>query len=536
MNIILKKETKTFLKEDYIFMDLILDHESFISNEITFDGSSEQSVELDYILPDYLPDIFRILKCSFYPKVISHSLNGEKLTFDLTLCIKILYLSNGSSSINCIDQKQNYTKTVDLSCTPENPCFKITPCVDYVNCRVVNSRRLDIRGAVSTKVMLECEKSTDIISNAKGLNVQLKKEYVTFPAKRLTAAKRITITEEIELSKTKGKINSVIKSDCIINSFDKKIIANKLIIKGEAKVSLLYNCEAESDNEPQNIETVKFSVPFSQIIDIEGITEQYEAVTNISIASLELIPNKSSDVSEIECEIILLINCIAFRYDTSELATDAYSTTYVCDYDCADIKLEKKPTEVKENQTIKAELSCSDSEISTAVDVWAKPYNIQSKYNTEKKSFSVFGNIEIGAIAKDENGCPLYLEDTISFEHCLDMILDENSTADLNVYIDNCTFTIASSNSIEIKAELFVCGYVKELDSRKLITNINVSEDNVKSKENCYAVKLYYAEQGEDIWEIAKKFSTSVSAIAQENELSDSTKLQRGMLLIPILD
>ena len=203
-------------------MDLTINHESFISNEISFDGSSEQSVELDYILPDYLPDIFRILKCSFYPKVISHSVNGEKLIFDLTLSIKILYLSNDSSSINCIEQKQNYTKTVDLSCTPENPCFKITPCADYVNCRVVNSRRLDIRGAITTKIILESEKTTDIISNAKGLNVELKKEYVTFPAKRLTAAKRITITEEIELNKSKGKINSVIKSDCIINSFDKK--------------------------------------------------------------------------------------------------------------------------------------------------------------------------------------------------------------------------------------------------------------------------------------------------------------------------
>lgn len=516
-------------------MDLILDHESFLSNEIAFDGSSEQSVELDYILPDYLPDIFRILKCSFYPKVISHSVNGEKLIFDLTLSIKILYLSNDSSSINCIEQKQNYTKTVDLFCTPENPCFKINPSADYVNCRVVNSRRLDIRGAVTTKIVLESEKSTEIISNAKGLSVQLKKEYVTFPAKRLTAAKRITITEEIELSKAKGKINSVIKSDCIINSFEKKIIANKLIIKGEAKVSLLYNCEIGND-EPQNIETVKFSVPFSQIIDIEGITEQYEAMTNISIASLELIPNKSSDVSEIECEIIMLINCVAFRYDTLELATDAYSTKYQCDFECADIKLEKKPIEIKENQTIKAELTCRDSEISTAVDVWAKPFNIQNKYNIDKKSFSVFGNIEIGAIAKDENGCPLYLEDTISFEHCLDTKVDENSSAELNVYIDNCTFTITSSDTIEIKAELFICGYIKELDTRKLITTINVNEDNIKSKESCYAIKLYYAEQGEDLWEIAKKFSTSISAIAQENELADSTRLQRGMLLIPILD
>ena len=516
-------------------MDLILDHESFISNEISFNGSSEQSVELDYILPDYLPDIFRVLKCSINPRVISHSLNGEKLTFDLIVTINALYESNDSSGIHTIAQNQNYTKTVDLSTMPENPSITIAPSSDYANCRVVNPRRLDIRGAVSTKITLECEKSTDIVSNAKGLNVQLKKDSVTFPAKRLTAAKRITITEEIELSKTRGKINSVIKSNCIINSFERKIIANKLIIKGEAKVSLLYNCETEPD-EPQNIETVKFSVPFSQIIDIDGITEQYEAMTNISVASLELIPNKSSDASEIECEIIMLVNCIAFRYDTLELATDAYSTKYQCDFDCSEIKLEKNPIEVKENQTIKAELTCRDLEISTAVDVWAKPFNIQSKYNIEKKSFIVFGNIEIGAIAKDENDCPIYLEDTISFEHCLDISVDENSIADLNVYIDNCTFTITSSDTIELKAELFVCGYVKEYDSRKLITNINVNEDNIKAKESSYAVKLYYAEQNEDIWEIAKKFSTSVSAIAQENELSDSTRLQRGMLLIPILD
>ena len=54
------------------------------------------------------------------------------------------------------------------------------------------------------------------------------------------------------------------------------------------------------------------------------------------------------------------------------------------------------------------------------------------------------------------------------------MNVDENSKADINVHIDNCTFTITSSDTIEIKAELFICGYIKELDSRKLITDINI--------------------------------------------------------------
>ena len=30
-------------------------------DEIIFDGQTEQGVELDYVLPDYCPDIFKVL-------------------------------------------------------------------------------------------------------------------------------------------------------------------------------------------------------------------------------------------------------------------------------------------------------------------------------------------------------------------------------------------------------------------------------------------------------------------------------------------
>ena len=48
-------------------MEYTLNRESLTTGEIIFDGAEEQPVDLDFSLPDYCPDIQRILKCQVYP-------------------------------------------------------------------------------------------------------------------------------------------------------------------------------------------------------------------------------------------------------------------------------------------------------------------------------------------------------------------------------------------------------------------------------------------------------------------------------------
>ena len=119
-------------------MDFKVNRETFVANRTILDTSCEQAVERDFVLPDYYPDIFRVMKCSLIPRVVSNSINGEKLNFDLSVIIRILYQSEGSSKINCLEQKMSYSKSVDINGECQNPMVKIIPRVDYVNCRVVN--------------------------------------------------------------------------------------------------------------------------------------------------------------------------------------------------------------------------------------------------------------------------------------------------------------------------------------------------------------------------------------------------------------
>ena len=60
-------------------MDLKLNREMLTMTRTILDASCEQAVEKDFLLPDYYPDIFRVLKCVITPTVQSHSINGGKL-------------------------------------------------------------------------------------------------------------------------------------------------------------------------------------------------------------------------------------------------------------------------------------------------------------------------------------------------------------------------------------------------------------------------------------------------------------------------
>ena len=61
-------------------------------------------------------------------------------------------------------------------------------------------------------------------------------------------------------------------------------------------------------------------------------------------------------------------------------------------------------------------------------------------------------------------------------------------------------------------------------------------DDSVKKiRDGDYALKLYYGIEGEDVWEIAKRYSTSVRAVMEENELDSELLSESGMLLIPIV-
>lgn len=517
-------------------MDFKVNREVIGMNESLYDGSQEQSVELDYVLPDYYPDIFKLIKCLVTPQIVSSSVSGDKASYELTAQIKLLYCAENSGAIQCVDQKMNYTKTVDFGrMCGEPPAVSILPKVDYINCRVVNSRRIDLRGALSVKVRASGRQQQQAVSDAFGMNIQLKKQPVTLSSSRLYASKRVDITEDFDLGYSKPAVASILRCDAVVTAMDKKVISNKLVVKGETAVSLLYTCQKDGQD---SVETMRFTLPFSQILDMEGVDEQYECMAEVCVTGCDMTARDNEDGENklLECVLSLLVSCTALKSVTAEIVTDAYSTRYPLEFTAADARLEKLPRQLSDTSMVKSTLSYTEEGLDCVYDAWCGVQNVTAKVNSGVGQIEVQGNLSSSVIAKNTAGMPVLLEITEPFQCTLPAgTLEDQAAFEPSVTVPSVSYSLVSTNTVEVKAELRISGILTETLSCRILTDIVPDDSQEKPREGDYALKLYFADPGEDVWEIAKRYSTSVDAVLEENDLPGETIEKREMLLIPIV-
>lgn len=512
-------------------MDLKINREMLGTTESIYDGLQEQSVELDYILPDYCPDIFRLVKCCVTPSVVSRSVNSDTLSYELSADIRILYCSENSPTLHCISQKMTFSKSIRLSEAEDKVSVSLIPKTDHINCRVVNPRRIDMRGAVSIKIKVSAQRSHEVICDIFGMNSQCRKKPVEFAAKKLSAFRTITVSDNIELNASSNPITAVIRISAIPEITEKKIVANKLVIKGEARINILYSTE-------NGLETILSKIPFSQIADMEGLDESFICNIKTDIVSCDATPVTDSDgnAGALKCDLRINLDCSAVKTLPSELVTDVYSTTYPCEFALSRLKIQKAPAPVSESLQNSITLQNENGAIDCVYSAWCNAKNINTSIDSENECIIVSGMAEFCVMIKNETGMPSVLEKSEAFEYKIPVSgITDSSSVDINVTIPECDYTISSSDTISLKAEILITGQIGISEEIEAVTEVSFNGDVRKVRDGDYALKLYYGVEGEYMWEIAKKYSTSVRAIMEENDLESETLTSSGMLLIPIV-
>ena len=74
-------------------MEYKLSKENYTVAKTLYDGTVQQSAELDYILPDYCPEIFKVLCVKILPGITKRTLSQGKLEYELTALVRLTYLT-----------------------------------------------------------------------------------------------------------------------------------------------------------------------------------------------------------------------------------------------------------------------------------------------------------------------------------------------------------------------------------------------------------------------------------------------------------
>lgn len=497
-------------------------------NETKFCDSLEQAVDVDFTLPDYCPDISKIFKCHAVPRIVSKSVNGNTVTVDGNVIITVLYCDKDGKFCS-YEYQYPFSKNVDISndITGANVFCRVK--CDYINCRAVTGRKVDIHGAVTVFLKVFKRNCNEVVCDIDDCNVELNRISAPATSPMGYAEKYLLIEEEIRIGTGQPAIESILKVNSAACVKETKIINDKVVAKGELTVCVLYCPEGKGT--PQAVKTV---IGYSQIVDVDGITDNCECECKAEISSIEIKPKATSN-GEIRCFALsgkILLTCEAYCVNEIPIIADAFSRKYETEIKRQKISFKKIACNVNEIYNCKKNLEF-DFNVSSVIDVWCNVSNCHTKF--EDGNILLKGTVTANLLLCDENNIPQYTEKNIDFEYKHPFTPESGTPfCEPEVEILSCGYTILSANNIELNAEIGINASIYEKNDISLIEDLTVDETKCKKREDDCAMIIYFTSKEETVWDIANKFSSSVKEIMSINNLESQNLTDGKMLLIPL--
>lgn len=509
-------------------MDYSLLKKTVSVKEIVFDGCSEQPIDLDLTLPDYCPDILRILKCRVSPKILTKSISGDRLEIEGTAEVKILYIDSIKKSVRCSDHNIPFSASFNMKQSPQNAVVTAKVKTEYINCRALSPRRLDIHGAFSVCAKVICKSEKEFPIGIDDDSVQVKGNKSKLAVLEGMAQQQFIISDTVTLGSDTSAIEAILKSDATIIKGECKAISNKVMVKGDVNIRVLYLADLNTGE----TKIFDYTMPFSEILDADGVDENSLCITNIELVNHSV--NVKSDYSEANKAVSfeIKLSATALGYSTQELepVIDAYSTDYDLNLVYSQAQLSNIEKIYSESCITKATVEAGCDNILSVIDLWCESCSTTTFF--EDDNLLIKGKLNMSILAKNNDNMPFYSERVIEFTYPVSQV-ESDMSVDVDTTVQSISYRINGSNSIDFRIETKLDITVLKNSMIRYVTSAEADMEHKRNKDEKAALTLYYATKGESVWSIAKEYAVCCGAVMSENDLSDDELASSVMLFIP---
>lgn len=498
-------------------------------NTAVFEETAELPVDADFTLPDYCPDISKLFKCRARAEIAAKAVNGKSITAEGNVCITVLY-GDGDGHLCSYEYRYPFSKGCEMHEESEDGFLSATAECEYINCRAVTGRKVDIHGAISISLCVFKRASAQIVSdtsNAPGIEQKCESAPATVPMGY--CEKYVMQEEEIPIGQGQPTVGRLLKYELYPTVRESRLINDKAVIKGETEVKILY-CPEDSPV-PQTVKTV---FPFSQIMDMPGVSDACRCEARIFTAFTEIKPkNGDGGIKGFSLTAKLLITCKAFCGSDVPIVTDAFSRKYRANIARESLQFEKIGDNVRETYRCKKSIELAEP-IGRIYDLWCELQAPRVKFS--ENNMSVEGKALICFITADAEGKCGYFEKEIDFEYKYPLKNGEGGEkCEPELQILSCEYNIADAQSVEIRLDIAINAAIYFCRTVSVIKDIEIDEGTLNENRPECAMTIYRTEEDEQVWDIAKRYNAGVNEIMRINNLEEEVLPPGKMLLIPVV-
>ena len=509
-------------------MEFHQDSLAICAPRFVLDTVAEQLADVDLTLPDYCPNIEKILKCSLIPKIQSKTLSGGQLQVDGVCVVNVLYVESEKKTIRCCEHTVSFSQSFSVRDAGEGNLILTKTKPEYINCRALSPRRLVIHGAFSLYAKVITPQRTELfVPEREDLEVLRQKTAVC--DLRSNCQEQFTVSDEISVA-DKPAIESILYSAVSAGVTDAKAVTGKLMLNGELNLRLFYLTDVETGQTAK----LEYILPFNQIIDCEGVEEQTRNLLGCEVMSYDvrLKNDIMSDKPAIALDVKLCLTEEGYSLNEEEIVTDAYSVSVASAPDFENLRLTAEATPVSDSFMEKLSVKVDSGKISKILDIYADAVSIETA--AEENALKAKGKINLCMVALDENGTPMFVERSFDYAHALPSAEGCDQLRFGKARAAGMSFRLADDSTAEIRMELKITGGATKTEQVKAVRSVELFEDRPIVADDC-ALTLYFAKRDENLWNIAKAHNTRLNMLLSENALETLALDGPRMLLIPKL-
>lgn len=495
-------------------MELCKVHKTMCVNESK--ECVQESIDLDFQenLPQYLDDVERVIRCTSKGVVTNCEIGEGKITLHGKVMICLTYQNSVGALLSNIFEEE-FSKNISISSQSVIDSADVKLINKYCNFRLINQRRIDIHIALGACITVLCCNNSSYLAECDNAFVRnYSPEYLNNIISGVTLAE---FDETFTIPNANSQIKNIVNAFSVCYVDDKKIIKDKMLVKLKLELSVVYCDDCD------NIDKCINSFSISKIVDVGGCDEASNAFINVNVSNLYIKSktNASNALCDIEAVGNIAISYKVFDSCNIDIVTDSYMLTHKTELKRERVLLKANPQYYYDDRSEELIFDC-DKNVVEIIDLKT------DIVNTEIINSVLNVTVLLSYLYYDEEAQLCYFEKTQKVTYKLnDDELDGEGNANLLTY----DFVLKGTDKIALRISYVYYAYLYKQRYVDYVTDIEVTDK--KDTASVPQLTLYFADVNENLWDIAKKFSTDMSLIMAENNLTSNIIKNKMVLLVP---
>lgn len=476
--------------------------------------NGEQTLEIK--LPEGLPDVGRVLMAWGQPVLRSKEWREDSIQFSGGMMVWVLYAPEDGSQEQCVEGWIPFQMQWELPENTPEGTFRIRCLTRFVDGRSTSPRKILLRAGLGVMAEAFAPRELEIAEpDAVPKDVALLQNTYPLRLPKEAGEKAFSLDEELFLPESAPRPEKLISYRMQPKVLDQRILADKLVLRGNADVHTLYRSETGQ------LHSWNFEVPFSQYADLEG---EYGSDAQMDTA---LMPT-SLDLELEEGGRMRLKGGVTAQYLVTDkqpvtVVEDAYSPTREMEYTTENLTMNTVLENRRENlygeQTIPADANLA-ADIQFLPDF---PLQRRTESGVEMEYPGQFQVLYYG-----EDG--ILRSATARWEGRQTIPAHENSRLTAIPMVPDAQ-AMTGNGQILVKAELPVEMRTTAAQSLPMVTDVELGQQRMPDPNR---PSLILRRAGDSrLWDIARESGSTMEAIRNANGLQGEPKPDQ-MLLIPV--